>query len=63
MSTKTKKDDIADFCRLMIKINSKQKGNWRIGQIIGNALKESKTDTDPFYVENEKLLEGLNNLL
>lgn len=38
--------------------------NWRVGQIIANAIRayDGRLNCDPFYIDDKKLLEGLNKL-
>ena len=59
MEKQTKKDEISEFCQLMIKINIKTNGSLRIGQIIGKALDKFDIKNDAQYIKNELLLEGL----
>lgn len=39
--------------------------NWRTGQIIANAVREwdGRVNCDPFYIQDEELEIGLDNLL
>lgn len=38
--------------------------DWRVGQIIANAIRayDGRLNCDPFYIDDKKLLEGLNKL-
>ena len=59
----TKKDEVAEFCHLLIKINIKTKGHWRIGQMIANGIIEMGiADCDPFYKDNTIMLDGMQKL-
>lgn len=60
----TKKDDIAEFCHLLIKINLKTKGTWRIGQIVANAVRtiDGRKECDPFYIHNSDLITGIEKI-
>lgn len=42
----------------------KEVPNWRLGQFMINALSEtlSKTDRDPFYIEDDELIEKIEQL-
>lgn len=57
----TKKDDIADFCRLIIKINNKTKGKVSIGQLLWDITDEEHEDSRYPICEfdNESLIERL----
>lgn len=60
----TKKDEIAYFCKLIIKLNKSSKGTQRIGQTIANAVRmfDGRTNCDPYNITNNELLEGLEKL-
>ena len=54
----TKKDEIADFCRLMIKLNSKIKGKFTIGDLLAKATNIGAIG----LWSNEDLLDNLKEL-
>lgn len=60
----TKKDEIADFCTLLIKVNKSTKGTYRLGQMISDAVRmfDGRTNCDPYQIDNNQLLEGLEKL-
>lgn len=60
----TKKDEISEFCTLLIKVNKSTKGTYRLGQTIANAVRfyDGRTNCDPYYITNNDLINGLEKL-
>lgn len=60
----TKKDEIAEFCTLLIKVNKSSKGTYSLGQMISDAVRmfDGRSNCDPYQISNNELLEGLEKL-
>ena len=61
---KKQHDTFSDILHACLKLHVKYP-DWRFGQVIANAVREydGRVDCDPFHIDNEEILSGLENLL
>jgi hypothetical protein len=65
MKRKPTKDDVRTRIIHKFLLLTVEYPNWRCGQIFANAVREfdGRVDCDPFYIDDEELELGLDNLL